>query len=133
MKTFLLTSLLAAAALPLGGCAVSIGDKQEVARVAAPASTSADLTVQFVGIETQTGQILMSMFDNAAAHDGNGAPVRVAMAPIKEGMATARFEGLPPGDYAIKAFHDVDGNGQMATNPFGLPLEPFAFSNDAKA
>ena len=34
---------------------------------------------------------------------------------------------------AIKAFHDIDGNGQMGVNPFGQPVEPFAFSNDAPA
>jgi len=41
------------------------------------------------------------------------------------------FEDLPAGDYAMKAFHDVDGDGRMATNPFGMPTEPFAFSNNA--
>ena len=45
--------------------------------------------------------------------------------------ADASFPGLAPGRYAIKAFHDVDGDGKMATNPFGMPTEPYAFSNDA--
>ena len=41
------------------------------------------------------------------------------------------FEGLPAGDYGVKAFHDVNGNGRMDTNPFGMPIEPYAFSNNA--
>ena len=31
----------------------------------------------------------------------------------------------------MKAFHDVDDDGAMATNPFGMPIEPYAFSNNA--
>jgi uncharacterized protein (DUF2141 family) len=121
----------AVAALPLGGCAVSIGDTAEIAR--APAPVAASLTIRFQGIEAPTGQIMLSMFDSQSAHDENGAPVRVAAVPVAGGSAVVQFEGLVPGDYAVKAFHDVDGDGKMGTNPFGMPLEPFAFSNDAKA
>lgn len=30
-------------------------------------------------------------------------------------------------------FHDIDGDGKMGMNPFGMPIEPFAFSNNAPA
>ena len=73
--------LLAAAALPLGGCAISINDpgapSPSVARAAA-----ATLMIRFEGIETPNGQIMLSVFDNAAAHDGNGAPVPDAVVEI---------------------------------------------------
>ena len=36
-----------------------------------------------------------------------------------------------PGRYGIKLFHDVDGDGVMATNIMGFPTEPFGFSNNA--
>jgi len=39
---------------------------------------------------------------------------------------------VPPGQYAVRLFHDVNGNGQFDTNPFGIPTEPFAFSNNAR-
>lgn len=138
MKTrfdnLLLTIVLTAAALPLGGCVVSIGDRVDTPHAAAPAAaTTADLVVRFEKIETPTGQIMMSLFDKGDAYDAGGKPVRLAAVPVEGTAATARFEGLAPGDYAIKAFHDVDGDGAMATNPFGIPLEPYAFSNDAKA
>lgn len=128
---FVTPVLLAAAALPLGGCAISINDpgapSPSVARAAA-----ASLTIRFEGIETPKGQIMLSVFDSAAAHDQNGAPVRVAAVPVEGTTAVASFEGLAPGDYAVKAFHDIDGDGKMGTNPFGMPIEPYAFSNNAK-
>lgn len=132
MTTRLLAAIIAAATLPLGSCAVSIGDTAEIARAAAPAA-AATLTIRFVGIEAPTGQIMLSLFDSQAAHDQNGAPVRAAAVPVAGASAVVQFEGLAPGGYAVKAFHDVDGDGKMGTNPFGMPIEPFAFSNDAKA
>ena len=47
------------------------------------------------------------------------------------GAATAVFRDLPPGEYGVKAFHDIDGDGEMNVNPFGIPVEPYAFSNNA--
>lgn len=99
---------------------------------AAAPSSQAELTVTFEQIEIPEGQILLSLYDNEAAHDANGKPVRGAMAKVEGQTVSVRFEGLAPGRYAIKAFHDVDGDGKMKTNPFGMPLEPFAFSNNAR-
>lgn len=97
------------------------------------APATATLTVRFEGFEVPTGQIMMSLFDNEAAHDGGGEPLRGAAIRIDANAAVATFPGLQPGRYAIKAFHDVDGDGRMKANPFGSPLEPFAFSNNAPA
>lgn len=134
MRSPLLSTLLTAAGIALGGCVVTIGAAATAAAqtVEQPAAATG-LAIRFEGIDTPTGQIMLSVFDNAAAHDQGGKPVRVAIVPIEGAAATAVFKGLAPGDYAIKAFHDVDGDGKMATNPFGMPLEPFAFSNNAKA
>ena len=41
------------------------------------------------------------------------------------------FKDLPVGTYAIRMFHDVNGDGEMNTNVFGIPTEPYAFSNNA--
>lgn len=42
------------------------------------------------------------------------------------------FENLPAGEYGIRLFHDIDGNGEFGMNKFGIPTEPYAFSNNAK-
>lgn len=60
-----------------------------------------------------------------------GKPVRALMIPAKGATAAEIVAGLAPGRYAIMAFRDVDGDGQMGANPFGQPTEPFAFSNNA--
>lgn len=95
-----------------------------------PAAAQSALTLAFEGIKTQKGAIMVALFDAEAAFEG-GKPVSVAMIPADAARVETRMAGLAPGRYAIKAFHDIDGDGKMGTNLFGLPTEPFAFSNNA--
>ena len=101
------------------------------ALIAAPAMAQDDnsLTVSF---ETgaATGAVMVGLYDSAASY-GGGQPVRGERIAATGGPVTVTFQGLPAGEYAFKAFHDVDGDGQMDKNPFGMPTEPYAFSNNA--
>mgnify|MGYP001341725204 CR=1 FL=1 len=53
-------------------------------------------------------------------------------AAVASETATAAIGTLPAGQYAIRMYHDVNGNGEMDTNLMGIPSEPFAFSNNAQ-
>ncbi|MEW6539204.1 MAG: DUF2141 domain-containing protein [Pseudomonadota bacterium] len=97
--------------------------------VAAPAF-AADLTVAFPSAAPQ-GHIMLAVFNSEANYGGEGQPVQVAMLDAAGGQTSVTFDGLPDGDYAVRAFHDLNGDGKMNTNPFGMPVEPFAFSNNA--
>jgi uncharacterized protein (DUF2141 family) len=96
------------------------------------ATAPASLALTYSGIETREGSIMVALYDSEQAFDRGGAPVRVAMVPASADSVSLSIEGLAPGRYAIKSFHDIDGNGQMSMNPMGIPTEPFAFSNDAR-
>lgn len=98
---------------------------------AANAAEPATLTVTFKGIKAPTGAILFTVVSSEAAYDGKAPAAAQDMAPVTGDNVSRTFSGLAPGRYAIKAFHDVDGDGKMGTNPFGMPTEPFAFSNNA--
>tara|TARA_R110002051_G_scaffold115308_1_gene188381 strand:- start:4183 stop:4605 length:423 start_codon:yes stop_codon:yes gene_type:complete len=77
-----------------------------------------------------TGAVMVALFDSEAAWSGS-APVRAVRLDVSAGQRTITFDDLPAGDYGMKAFHDVNGDGEMNTNPFGMPIEPYAFSNNA--
>lgn len=96
--------------------------------LAGPSDQAASLRLTF---ETgaQTGALMVALYDQATY--AGGAPIRSARIDVAAGDASVTFDGLADADYAVKAFHDVNGNGRMDTNPFGLPIEPFAFSNNA--
>jgi len=78
-----------------------------------------------------TGAVMVALYDSEAAYSGGGRAVGQMRLDVAAGQRTATFERLPTGDYAARAFHDVDGDGEMNVNPFGIPTEPYAFSNNA--
>ncbi len=98
-----------------------------------PLATAPDPARLILNFEpnAQTGAIMVSLFDSEDAYS-RGTPVRQAKIIMGRHAQAAIFADLPPGLYAMKAFHDVDGDGRMNTNPFGVPTEPFAFSNNAR-
>ncbi|NML06691.1 DUF2141 domain-containing protein [Sphingomonas sp. G-3-2-10] len=104
-----------------------------VAAIARPApdaqAAAATLTLHFEGIREAKGAVMIAIYKDEASWNG-GAPVRVAMLQVAQGNEV-KVEGLAPGRYAVKVFHDADGDGKLTMNPFGIPIEPFGFSRDA--
>ena len=45
---------------------------------------------------------------------------------------TEQLTGIPHGTYAIATFQDLNGDGEIATNIFGIPTDPYGFSNNFK-
>lgn len=101
--------------------------------IASPAiaESSSNLTVTIEGIKKVQGTINLGVFDEAG-YDGASDAVSGARITVDAETVTATIEGLAPGKYGIKLYQDVNDNGEMDTNPFGMPTEPYAFSNNAK-
>ncbi len=55
----------------------------------------------------------------------------VGKAQAHPGAITVRVTGIPPGTYAVQAFHDENDNLKIDRNFVGLPKEGIGFSNDA--
>ena len=92
---------------------------------------AADLVVTVSGLKNDRGDLHVALYDNPAAFpnsDGMRTETRVA---ITNRRAELTFPGLTPGHYAIAAYHDENGNDSFDQGLFGLPLEDYAFSNDA--
>jgi len=52
-------------------------------------------------------------------------------AAARPGMTTVTVQGVPPGNYAVQAFHDENDNLRVDRALFGIPREGVGFSNDA--
>lgn len=116
----------------IGAALLLTGTGGALAQDSAPAGEGS-LTVAFQGVTQPRGVVLCAVFDSKAAYDANTRPVRTLNLPAGEGNFSATFAGLPPGRYAVKSFHDRDSDGKMKFNPIGMPLEPYGFSNNARA
>jgi uncharacterized protein (DUF2141 family) len=93
-------------------------------------AAAAELTVEIRGIARSDGAVLVAVYDSPEYWLRK--PLRAVRLPAEPGAAVRGSLGeLPPGAYAISAIHDRNGNSQLDTNVFGIPTEPYAYSNDA--
>jgi uncharacterized protein (DUF2141 family) len=128
-------ALCAALTLPLVGACAQTGASAPAPRAAPPAPSAAGtatLVLAFPELKQRTGVLMIAVYDGL---DGwkSGKPVRAVVAAAADAEPVAKIDGLTPGTYAARVFQDLDGDGKLGTNPFGLPNEPYGFSNGAKA
>lgn len=90
------------------------------------------ILVRFEGLEPK-GQVQVALFASGAAWKTRDQALRSTTLVLSGPWAEARFGGLPPGEYAVMAYHDKNANEQLDTLPIGLPVEPYGFSNNARA
>jgi uncharacterized protein (DUF2141 family) len=98
----------------------------------ASASQAADLQVTVTGLQTKSGQVQVGLFAGPSGFPDQAARIAGKSTPGRMGQVTVRFTNLQPGNYAIAAFHDVNGDGVLNTNLVGIPKEPYGFSNGAR-
>jgi uncharacterized protein (DUF2141 family) len=51
-------------------------------------------------------------------------------APASQGFVEMTLDGIPPGNYAVVGYHDVNGNDEF-DKFLGMPREPYALSSTA--
>jgi uncharacterized protein (DUF2141 family) len=96
-----------------------------------PASTwAATLKVTVSNIQKQEGVLKLDLFKEEAQWLQQS--IRSEKLSADASQVLWEIKDLEPGTYAISAIHDVNGNDQLDTGTFGIPTEPYGFSNDAR-
>lgn len=94
---------------------------------------SGTLVLNLENIQSFSGTIRIAIYDNADAFENEGAVVwDKVVSNINGEQITLKAKDLPFGDYAIALYHDVNDNDKLDKNNFGIPTEPYAFSNNPK-
>jgi uncharacterized protein (DUF2141 family) len=95
--------------------------------------TAVTITVVVRGIEPSGGLLGAALF---AAPDGfpkeHGRALQRERHAVRGAVDSLVFRNVPPGRYAIAVHHDLDGDGQLAENRFGVPREPWAVSRNLR-
>lgn len=86
-----------------------------------------EVVLQVTNVKTSEGTILVSVHDSEQNFKTR-VPVAVMSVPAKTPAVSMTLK-LAPGEYAFCVFHDVNENGELDTGLFGIPKEPFGFSN----
>ena len=135
---FLSSFALSALACGALGVLTMQAQSEPQAAVSAPTRSAGRITAIFQGLRSRDGYLRVSLYDRANGFP-NGSPLarRDFLLPALDPKTpldtlSATFDGLPPGAYAVCAFHDRDGSGRLTENFLGIPQEEWGMSNDPR-
>lgn len=77
----------------------------------------------------RTGKIYAALYSRCDDFPNSKFVVKSVSVECKKPCAL-QFESVPFGDYAIAVYQDENKNEKLDTGMFGIPSEPFAFSNN---
>lgn len=80
-------------------------------------------------LESAEGSVRVTLFNTEEDWLEKGISKSVQVNNKKE--VTVEFENVVKGTYAVSVIHDENSNGELDTN-FGIPSEPYGFSNNAR-
>ena len=91
-----------------------------------------EIRLSVAGAESDTGQILVSLFDSA--ENFLATPILEMTVDVDgTGSATVSLGQHRKGKYALAIIYDKNGNGKLDTGVFRIPKEKTGFSNNASS
>lgn len=91
----------------------------------APVATArVDVTIQ--NVQNANGQLVIGLCNKDFSL--KGCPYH-EIVPAQQGLVTGTFSDIPPGSYAVVAFHDENSN-QDLDRQMGIPKEAYAISKE---
>ncbi len=97
-----------------------------------PVLADTPVNLQLVGLSGNDGQVVVSVYDSKKAWLKEPVVREIVDATgVSDGQMTVTID-LPPGEYAVHIYHDLDADGEMKANFVGIPKEPTGVSRDAK-
>lgn len=88
------------------------------------------ISVNISNFENNKGVCIVCLYDNAKAYAGKGDPLRCMTVGIHNKAATASFENVTEGTYAISVIHDANNNKKFDKNFLGIPSEGYGASQN---
>jgi|CXWL01.1.fsa_nt_gi uncharacterized protein (DUF2141 family) len=93
----------------------------------AQAEGAAIVTVSVSNVRAQRGAVMAALY----AESWESRPLATARAAAAGDSVTLTLAAPTSGRYAVRVFHDVNGDGRLGTNLIGIPSEPTGASNNA--
>jgi uncharacterized protein (DUF2141 family) len=84
------------------------------------------LKVTVTGFDNNKGKAYIGLYDTKEKM------LKGLVETIVNQQVTVNFNDLPEGKYAVKVYHDENGNGKLDTGMFGIPKEGWGVSNNVK-
>ncbi|HOY32523.1 MAG TPA: DUF2141 domain-containing protein [Bacteroidales bacterium] len=89
------------------------------------------LYVLVKGFKSNIGQLMVALY-NCASDFPENEPYKGSISKISRDVELIKFEKVPYGNYAIAVLHDIDNDGKLDKNVWGIPTEGYGFSNNVR-
>jgi len=86
------------------------------------------LIIEIGQVERPQGTIWIGIYNSESTYLIKEKAIIKKVPVYQKGNAVVEINSLPYGTYAVALFHDINGNGTLDQNFFGIPTEPYAFS-----
>lgn len=100
------------------------------ALAAAGPAAAGELTVRITGVRGGEGSVNVGLWRGPEGFRDDARTVRSASQPARDEAVAVTFRALEPGRYAVIAYHDEDGDGELDRFFGMMPTEGWGLSND---
>ena len=91
--------------------------------------TSLTLTIEVASFENTKGVLRVCVTDQKDDFLKSCAFSKIVT--VEDDTVSLKIENIEKGDYAVSVYHDENNSGILETGGvFGIPLEPYGFSNN---
>jgi uncharacterized protein (DUF2141 family) len=94
------------------------------------AAGAADLVVTVKGVPDDRGYVVSGIFNSEKSFLNRSEAFASFRIKASKGDVGYSLRNVPPGQYAVGAFHDANENGRLDADPSGQPTEVYGFSTD---
>lgn len=108
--------------LVLGGCASAPVQPPE------PAEGEHALVLNIRGLDCCEGALRVALYNGVDHWLDDHGMIRGQVAPVLGAEQVVEFAGLPPGDYAVALYQDINANARFDRFLGTVPREPYGFS-----
>lgn len=91
------------------------------------------LAIRVKGLKNQSSSLYVAVFDSAKGFPKPEHSRETTTVPITEDTADFSLSLPDSATTGIAVFQDLNGDGKLTKNSFGLPIEPYGFSNNARS
>jgi len=91
-----------------------------------------ELIVTVSNLYPVEGEIYIAIYDHKESYMSEEMAVFRKVVAVEAGTQSIVFSDVAEGEYAVVVFQDLDDNEKLNLSTFGIPREPYGFSNNAR-
>ena len=91
-----------------------------------------DLKITVTNVKTQKGSVEIGIFNDEKSFLVKGKEYKTGSKVVTNDTIVFILKDLTKDDYAISLYQDINSDKKCNLNFFGIPVEPYGFSNNFK-